>query len=42
MRADFFIVGDNPFDVPITHLHRTRVLSTYIDGERVFEAKSDH
>jgi predicted amidohydrolase YtcJ len=37
MRADFIVTEANPFTVPITQVHRTRVLRTYIEGELVFD-----
>lgn len=38
MRADLVVVDRDPFAVPVTELHRTRVLMTFIDGERVYDA----
>jgi len=38
MMADFIITEQNPFQVPITQLHQTKVLKTYIEGELVFDA----
>ena len=40
MRADFIVTERNPFSVPITEVHNTRVLRTYIDGELVFDAEN--
>jgi len=36
MLADFVVLDQNPFDVPATELHRTEVMMTYIEGEKVF------
>jgi hypothetical protein len=41
MLADFIVVDRNPFEVPATELHRTEVLMTFIDGEKVFDASAD-
>lgn len=38
MHADFIITEENPFNVPITEVHSTRVLRTYIEGELVYDA----
>lgn len=38
MKADMIVVERNPFKVPVTELHKTRVLRTFIEGEQVFEA----
>ena len=40
MRADFVVTQQNAFRVPITEVHATRVVLTYIDGEKVFDASS--
>jgi len=40
MRADMIVVERNPFKVPITEVHKTRVLMTFIDGEKVYDAAS--
>ena len=37
MIADLIVVERNPFEIPITELHKTRVLMTYIDGDKVFD-----
>ncbi len=37
MHADIIVVEKNPFDVPITQVHKTKVLMTFIDGEKVFD-----
>ncbi len=37
MHADVIVVEKNPFAVPITEVHKTRVLMTFIDGEKVFD-----
>ncbi len=38
--ADLIVIDQNPFEVPATDLHRTKVLMTYINGERVFDSAS--
>ena len=40
MRADVIVTETNPFDVPITSVHATKVRMTFIDGEKVFDAAS--
>jgi predicted amidohydrolase YtcJ len=35
--ADFIVLDRNIFTIPVTDIHNTEVLMTYIDGERVFE-----
>jgi len=40
MRADVIVTETNPFDVPITRVHTTKVKMTFIDGEKVFDAAS--
>lgn len=39
MKADFIVVERNPFKVPTTEIHKTRVLETYVEGEKVYAAK---
>jgi predicted amidohydrolase YtcJ len=34
--ADFIVLDRNIFTIPVTDIHNTKVLMTYIDGERVF------
>src|SRR5690606_32103371 len=41
MLADLVVVDRNPFEVPITDVHRTRVLMTLIEGEIVYEAEAE-
>lgn len=41
MLADVIVVDRNPFDVPITQVHATRVLMTFIGGERVYDASAE-
>jgi predicted amidohydrolase YtcJ len=36
-RADLIVVDQNVFEVPITDVHKTQVLQTYIEGELVFD-----
>ena len=38
MLADFIVVDQNPYEVPATQVHRTKVRMTFIGGEKVFEA----
>jgi len=40
MLADFIVIDQNPFDVPVTELHRIEVMMTFIDGEKVFDRNS--
>lgn len=40
MRADVIVTETNPFNVPITQVHTTKVKMTFIDGEKVFDAAS--
>jgi predicted amidohydrolase YtcJ len=40
MRADVIVTETNPFEVPITDVHATKVRLTFIDGENVFDAAS--
>jgi predicted amidohydrolase YtcJ len=40
MHADLVVTETNPFRVPITEVHATKVALTYIDGEKVFDAAS--
>jgi len=36
--ADFIVLDRNIFTVPITDVHATKVLMTFIDGEKVFDS----
>lgn len=38
MLADLVVIDQNPFEVPITDVHETRVLATLINGEVVYGA----
>ena len=38
MKADFIVTEANPFEVPITSVHDTKVMRTYIEGELVYDA----
>ncbi|MBI1732340.1 MAG: amidohydrolase [Gammaproteobacteria bacterium] len=38
MLADVIVVNQNPFEVPVTQVHATRVKRAYIGGERVYDA----
>lgn len=40
LHADLVVVAQNPFKVPITQVHATRVEMTFIDGEKVYDAAS--
>ena len=35
--ADFIILDQNPFQIPVTELHKVQPLETWIAGEKVFE-----
>jgi hypothetical protein len=35
--ADLVVIDQNPYEAPATDLHRTKVLMTFINGERVFD-----
>ncbi|MEL1251098.1 amidohydrolase [Aurantiacibacter gilvus] len=36
--ADFLILDQNIFEIPLTQIHRTNVLEVYIEGEKVLDA----
>lgn len=36
--ADFIVVDRNPYDVPVTQIHDTKVRMTFIGGEKVYDA----
>ena len=36
--ADFIVLDRNPMTIPVGEIHQTKVLATYIAGERVFSA----
>ena len=38
--ADLIVIDQNPYEVAPTELHKTKVLMTYINGEKVFDADS--
>ncbi|MEV0319219.1 amidohydrolase [Streptomyces sp. NPDC050658] len=38
MLADVVVVDRNPFEVPITEVHGTRVRRTFVEGEQVYDA----
>lgn len=38
--ANLVVLDPNPFDVPASEIHRTRVTSTWIEGRPVYEAAS--
>ena len=38
--ADFIVVDQNPYEMPITQVHRTKVRMTFIGGEKVYDAKA--
>jgi predicted amidohydrolase YtcJ len=37
--ADFVVLNQNVFEVPVTDLHKTKTLKTFIDGEEVYSAE---
>lgn len=37
MAADFIVIQDNPYSVPIHKVHETRVMMTFISGEKQYE-----
>lgn len=39
--ADMIVVGRNPMTVPVGEIHKTRVLATYIGGDKVFAAEAE-
>jgi len=38
MLADLVVVDRNPFEIPITEVHKIRVLKTLVEGEVVYQA----
>jgi predicted amidohydrolase YtcJ len=38
MLADVIVVDQNPYEVPIAHVHDIKVRMTFIGGEKVFDA----
>jgi predicted amidohydrolase YtcJ len=40
MLADVIVVNQNPFDVPVTKIHDTKVKMTFINGEKVYDLGS--
>jgi len=38
MHADVIVIDRNPFKVPVTEIHDTKVQMTFIDGELVYDA----
>lgn len=38
-RADFIVIDQDIFEVPVTKVHATKVLKTFIDGEEVYNAE---
>lgn len=38
MLADFIVTERNPFKIPITEVHKTKVTRVYIEGDLVFDA----
>jgi len=38
MHADVIVIDRNPFKVPVTEIHDTKVRMTFIDGELVYDA----
>ncbi|MCJ9427970.1 amidohydrolase [Kordiimonas marina] len=41
MKADMIVTEQNPYKVKITDLHTTKVLMTFIDGEKVFDRSAE-
>ena len=39
MRADFVILVQDPLAVPVGQMDELQIQSTWVDGERVFEAE---
>ena len=39
--ADLIVVYQNIFKIPINQIGKTKVLSTYLEGEQVFSANSE-
>lgn len=39
--ADLIVVDQNIFKIPINQIGKTKVLSTYLEGEQVFSANSE-
>ncbi len=39
MMADIIVVDKNPFKIPVTELHKTKVKMTFIQGEKLYEEK---
>ncbi|ENX37610.1 amidohydrolase [Acinetobacter courvalinii] len=37
-RADIIVTESNPFKVPVTEIHKTKVIKTFIDGELVYDS----
>jgi predicted amidohydrolase YtcJ len=40
MLADIIVVDRNPFAIPVTEIHATKVKMTFIAGEKVFDASN--
>jgi predicted amidohydrolase YtcJ len=38
MLADILVLDRNPFKIPVTQIHNTKVKLTLIDGEIVYQA----
>ena len=38
MLADIIVIDRNIFDIPVTDIHNTQVIMTFIEGELVYEA----
>jgi len=38
MLADILVLDRNPFKIPVTQIHETKVKSTIINGEVVYQA----
>ncbi|MGW3953939.1 amidohydrolase family protein [Streptomyces sp. NPDC004752] len=40
MLADVIVVDQNPFEVPITQVHATKVKMTFVEGEPVYDLQA--
>ena len=38
MWADLIVIDRNPYEIPVRELHKTKVLMTFINGEKVYDA----
>jgi predicted amidohydrolase YtcJ len=42
MLADIIVVDQDPYGIPATHIHDTKVRMTFIEGEKVYDAAAAH